>query len=463
MDALVRVGEWLQNGSHDPSHTSCRPQPFVPPRLVSVGLDGLPPRLIDTEKANRNENTEYAALSYCWGRVLPLRTTTATLAQFTQELPPRLISATFAEAMRIARAVGIPYIWIDALCIIQDGIEDWQREAATMDRVYGGSWSLQEQLLSPRVVSCLQPEMHWQCHGSHEVENGLSFGPVRDTERDARIPLRIPRMLQPQAKTLSPVRLRAAWEKVVETYSGRSLTFEQDRIPAVAGILRHFASVMSDEPVLGLWKTTIARDMAWTRLWVRRPPKAQGDPLLPSWTWLACPGAATFLHLNAPLPDDPWKGLVQTDVKAHVRLLSWDVQWLGTPYTSPLRSALIRVEAPAMLIDMRPTEEEMGGTFRGYYGYYQVFGENLTNTAGGFRYRCFGYFDRQDLTASATHLCLLLSTGRDGETGKVYEVFVIVEPVGLPENGRYRRIGAAPLTGTTPSFDLRKTLSIVLE
>jgi hypothetical protein len=99
------------------------PQPFVPSRLVSVGLDGLPLRLIHTKKANGNVNMEYAALSHCWGRLLPLRTTTTTLAQFTQELPPLLIiyiyiyPATFAEAMRIARAAGIPYIWIDALCI----------------------------------------------------------------------------------------------------------------------------------------------------------------------------------------------------------------------------------------------------------------------------------------------------------------------------------------------------------
>ncbi len=521
-EKLLTIGEWFQNCSHDPSHTSCRPQSFVPSRLVSVGLDGLPPRLICTEKANGNKNMEYAALSYCWGRLLPLRTTTTTLTRFTQEIPPRLIPATFAEAIRIARAAGIPYIWIDALCIIQDDIEDWWREAATMDRIYGGSqltiaashsadssagcfplftteghsnrdalfrhhgsgrfvrfydgdvrdrptfdnplssrgWSLQEQLLSPRVVSCLQPEMHWQCHGSHKVENGLSFEPFCDTETDSRAPLRIPRMLQPQAPTLSPVRLRAAWENVVDAYSRRSLTFEQDRIPAIAGILQHFASVLNDEPVLGLWKRTIARDMAWTRLWVRRPAKAQGDPLLPSWTWLACLGAATFQHLNGPLPDGPRKGLVQTDAKTHVRLLSWDIQWLGTPYTSPLRSACIRVEAPAMLIDMRPTEEETSGALKGYY---QVFGENLTNTAGVLRYRCFGYFDRQDLTTSARHLCLLLSTRRDGETDKVYEVFIIVEPVGLPEKGSYRRIGAAHLTGTTPSFDLQKTMSIVLE
>ncbi|KAK4145166.1 HET-domain-containing protein [Dichotomopilus funicola] len=518
-EKLLMIRKWLQNCRDDPGHTSCQPQPFVPSRLVSVGLDGRPPRLIHTGKASGNENMEYAALSYCWGGLLPLRTTTTTLAKFTQELPTRLIPATFAEAMRITRAVGISYIWIDALCIIQDDIEDWQREAATMDRIYGGSqltvaasqsadssagffavtregpnsqdalfrargfnhlvrfydgdvrdrptsdnllssraWSLQEQLLSPRIVSCLQSEMHWQCHGNHKVENGLSFGSARDTERDVRLPMRVHRML-PQTATPSFIQLRAAWEKVVENYSGRSLTFEQDRIPAIAGIVRHFASVLNDEPIMGLWKTTFARDMAWTRLWVRRTAKAPGDPLLPSWTWLACPGAASFWHLNDPLPH-PEKRRPHIAIQSHIRLLSWDVQWSGTPYTSPLRSACIRVEAPAMLIDMRPTEDVMSGALSCYY---QVFGENLTNTAGVLSYRCFGYFDRKDLTGSATHLCLLTSTGRDIERDEVYEVFIIVEPVGLPEKGRFRRIGAARLSGTTPSFGLQKTMSIFLE
>jgi hypothetical protein len=341
---------------------------------------------------------EYAALSYCWGELLPLCTTTTTLAQFAQELPTELLPATFADAMSMARAVGIPYIWIDALCIVQDDVEDWQREAATMDRVYSGSqltiaassasdssagcfpsattvghrvskyaalfrhrgsgryvrfdegnvrdrptfnnplssrgWTLQEQLLSPRVVSCLQPEMHWQCYGRHSVENGLSFGPVGDTQTDGRVPLRIPRVLTlPQTAAQSPVRLRAAWEKVVEIYSERSLTFERDRIPAMTGILGHFAAVLGEEPVLGLWKTTIARDLAWTRR-MRRPAAAPGGPLLPSWTWLAGSGAVVFRHLNGPpFPDGPRTGPVQPDAKSHVRLLAYDVRWSGTPYT----------------------------------------------------------------------------------------------------------------------------------
>jgi hypothetical protein len=79
-----------------------------------------------------------------------------------------------------------------------------------------------------------------------------------------------------RSPTPGPVYLSAAWEKVVEIYSGRLLIIEQYRIPEIAGIFRHFASVLNGEPVLGLWKTTISRDTAWTRLWVQRPAKAPG-------------------------------------------------------------------------------------------------------------------------------------------------------------------------------------------
>ena len=38
--------------------------------------------------------------------------------------------------MLVSRNLGIQYLWIDALCIIQDSVADWQQEAATMADVY---------------------------------------------------------------------------------------------------------------------------------------------------------------------------------------------------------------------------------------------------------------------------------------------------------------------------------------
>lgn len=481
---------------------------------MSVGLDERSLRLVHT--ADVAGTMEYTTLSYCWGEKFPLCTTTNMLAEFAQEIPSELMPATFADAIRITRAVGIPYIWIDALCIVQDDVEDWQREAAVMNKVYGGSqltiaasqsldsstgcfpaldeafkgqdttfrgpgslvyfyyddvrirpssgnilseraWTLQEQLLSPRTVFCLQPEMHWQCHQDHNIENGLSFRSTDDVERDDRLPMHIPRT-QPRTEA-SFVQLRAAWERVVGNYSGRLLTSERDRVPAIAGVLHRFASVLhDDESIMGLWKATFARDMAWSRLWIRVQERGPGDPALPSWSWLACPGAATFKWWkDSRLSSDGTPIKASREPKDQIQLLGWNIQWSGVPYTSPLKSAYLEVEAPVMTIDMRPTQDQLSGKL---YGYFQVLGENLSGSDSKL-YRCDGYLDRGDLTAPASFPCMLLFTGRK-EEDEGYEVFIIMEAVGPTEGNIFRRVGAARLCGTTPAFDIEKRMTITL-
>ena len=45
----------------------------------------------------------------------------------------------FQDTVKIVRSLGIQYLWIDALCIIQDDAQDWAREAAQMQKVYANS------------------------------------------------------------------------------------------------------------------------------------------------------------------------------------------------------------------------------------------------------------------------------------------------------------------------------------
>lgn len=35
--------------------------------------------------------------------------------------------------------LGLSYIWIDSLCIVQDGVEDWRLKSSLMSSVYGNS------------------------------------------------------------------------------------------------------------------------------------------------------------------------------------------------------------------------------------------------------------------------------------------------------------------------------------
>ncbi|KAJ8130503.1 hypothetical protein O1611_g3124 [Lasiodiplodia mahajangana] len=50
------------------------------------------------------------------------------------------IPATFRDAISIARKLGVPYIWIDSLCIIQDSVRDWENESSKMAGIYRNSY-----------------------------------------------------------------------------------------------------------------------------------------------------------------------------------------------------------------------------------------------------------------------------------------------------------------------------------
>lgn len=46
----------------------------------------------------------------------------------------------FQDAVTATRNLGLRYLWLDSLCIIQDDTNDWMKEAARIDRVYEGAY-----------------------------------------------------------------------------------------------------------------------------------------------------------------------------------------------------------------------------------------------------------------------------------------------------------------------------------
>ncbi|TGO32865.1 hypothetical protein BHYA_0283g00130 [Botrytis hyacinthi] len=105
-------------------------------------LPQLPTRVIDvtpnqTRIIHSNGiSDDYIALSHCWGGPIPTSSTTATLPQYQNELPFQLLPANFRDAITITRELGVQYLWIDSLCIIQDSKHDWEQESQKMGTVY---------------------------------------------------------------------------------------------------------------------------------------------------------------------------------------------------------------------------------------------------------------------------------------------------------------------------------------
>jgi hypothetical protein len=85
--------------------------------------------------------SSYAALSYCWGTfdASTFNTTTKTLDARMKRINFLILSLTIRQAIEVTRSVGIRYIWVDALCILQDSKSDWEIESSKMGLVYGNA------------------------------------------------------------------------------------------------------------------------------------------------------------------------------------------------------------------------------------------------------------------------------------------------------------------------------------
>ncbi|KAJ8105587.1 hypothetical protein OPT61_g10085 [Boeremia exigua] len=115
--------------------------PERPTRLLEIlGPRGSDPRLSTVRLINTHGGAyPYAALSYCWGGIAGAwLTNTTTITQHLRGIKRSDLPATINDAIDVAAALGIGYIWVDALCIIQDSQEDWKVESAKMGGIYQG-------------------------------------------------------------------------------------------------------------------------------------------------------------------------------------------------------------------------------------------------------------------------------------------------------------------------------------
>lgn len=130
---MDRLRQWLQicDDIHPSSHKG-------------LELDLASLRVIDTEEFRvREVDTpfRYACLSYVWGKGSQTQYTTTT--KDSLEAPDGLQGAdlpqTIKDAIKVAREAGVRYLWVDALCILQDDPADKAKIISKMGPIYGGA------------------------------------------------------------------------------------------------------------------------------------------------------------------------------------------------------------------------------------------------------------------------------------------------------------------------------------
>ncbi|KAK0638553.1 heterokaryon incompatibility protein-domain-containing protein [Cercophora newfieldiana] len=374
---LARVKEWLADClARHPHGTST----YSPTATCSAHADPnaqLPSRvlLLPPDNANMAFLVEtggtmkgrYTALSYRWGEAqrTAWKTEAATLESAKRGISVSGLPKTMQDAIAVTKYLGIQYLWIDALCIVQDSPDDWALESGRMGAIYrdatlvisatdstdchGGlfferesprelptesikdirlfarkargsqhktgtpthafgtrtgsayeaalhsrAWAFQERFLATRTIHFGRDELGWSCSS---VEACECKGIIPDdpltilTRADFGISIRnLSRCTQDWAAS---VVCGSLWTDIVKEYTGRDLSHNTDRLPALSGVAETL-SISGDQYAFGLWKSGI--QSGGHLFWYPDDP-GQSSPLqehAPSWSWASIPGPIKF-------------------------------------------------------------------------------------------------------------------------------------------------------------------------
>ncbi|KAF9477232.1 HET-domain-containing protein [Pholiota conissans] len=116
------------------NHRHCPPirETFLPTRIIDCSNPSKP-RLVET---HRQITGHYCALSYVWGGEQKQKTTKSNISTYIHEGINVALPQTIADAVLVTAKLGIRYLWVDALCIIQDSSEDKDSELGIMAHIY---------------------------------------------------------------------------------------------------------------------------------------------------------------------------------------------------------------------------------------------------------------------------------------------------------------------------------------
>lgn len=128
----------------DEKHTSCRSSSStrvsLPTRLIDVGSQGA--SVVKLYETQKDEQFNYFALSHPWGSPSGMHFCTFrhNLEQHKTGIRLGELPDTFQDAVKVVRALGHRYLWIDSICIIQGPDGDFNDEAKRMEDVFSQAY-----------------------------------------------------------------------------------------------------------------------------------------------------------------------------------------------------------------------------------------------------------------------------------------------------------------------------------
>ncbi|KAF2686072.1 HET-domain-containing protein, partial [Lentithecium fluviatile CBS 122367] len=303
---------WLSNCISDHKPCTTAPVALLPTRIIDVSHPSNPLLYVSSYEVKG----QYFALSYCRCHSTKDHVLiTSTLADMQKSITLQSLLKTIPDAITITHRFGYRFIWIDALCILQDSLDDWECKASEMCSIYSRAtmtiapasanqasegtivylryrtpafydrlqplharaWTLQERKLSPCTLLYNSHYMTWECV-THTIHEGEGSG------RHKKKLLNLPN----DSGTDNGIEFYYFdWTDIVSDYSKRQVTVPTDKLPAIPGIAALFGSTMENTAYFaGLWRSNFPAALIWHVMGQTKAVRCK-HCRAPSWSW-AC-------------------------------------------------------------------------------------------------------------------------------------------------------------------------------
>ncbi|PQE09733.1 hypothetical protein CJF30_00009666 [Rutstroemia sp. NJR-2017a BBW] len=327
--------------------------PLIDPRPLPLQF-----RVIDVEESRVKlapVNCSFAVLSYVWGapEFLTLNKDNREELEVKNGLSSQCVPKTIAHAMEVARILSIRYLWVDALCILQNDEKDKASQIQQMDNIYSKAiltivaasrtahadeglwptpgqsrhftqvveevqglrfigtapalneliresswhrraWTYQESILSKRFFIFTEYQVYYSCEMANFAQDCIQLS-TPDGNRQEAHSLNFKDgdayfQLHPLAE------FPYSFHNMVRDYTARHLSHESDGLNAISGVLTHFGHGVHEDFLCGLPVSTL---FEYGMLWYfnttarRRKPTSSGA-LFPSWSWVGWVGGVDW-------------------------------------------------------------------------------------------------------------------------------------------------------------------------
>lgn len=350
------------------SHENCPSQVAapLPTRLIEIPHEGQECKL---HISTSGEKGHYITLSHCWGPDgIKFLLKEANIKQLQNSIHTENLPRSFQDAIAITGRLGFRFLWIDALCIIQDSVEDWARESSVMSDIYRNGivmisataapnsqhgilrprdslrsprfgrhkefvfqrscdgrgsydplhergWCLQERIMAPRILHFGELQLEWECVSHCWAENSGFADREKSkqakvlTSRSSSMPFIWPPKpgLEKEKGGQQTGRL-AAFYKCIGEYTKRELSIRSDKLPAFSGLASAFHTPEFGVYLAGLWEKDLIYGLNWRPIDPWENPPVEDEYIAPSWSWASMRGHCKIPNTRQKVAGTPhWK------------------------------------------------------------------------------------------------------------------------------------------------------------